>query len=90
MRLSKIDKLILDGSLKGTFFRVVGMIIVCFGVKYLPMVINWGVENWNLSPLSPKQAENHGGIVTVFGWAFCVALSIEIIRWVVVAFRRFR
>lgn len=90
MKQSKIDQLILDGTLKGTCVRVVGMVIVYFGIKYLPVAINWGVVHWNLSPLSPKQAANHGGIVTVFSWAFCVAISIDIIRWVVVAFRRFR
>ncbi|CAD9222676.1 hypothetical protein BCEN4_270008 [Burkholderia cenocepacia] len=42
MRKSKIDKLVLDGNLKGTFVRIFGMVIVYFGIKFLPMAIGWG------------------------------------------------
>lgn len=75
---------------KGTGVRVVGMLIAYLGIKYLPTAINWGVVNFNISPLSPKQAENHEAIVTVFGWAFFAAVTIEIIRWMVAGVRRFR
>ena len=90
MRQSKIDKLVLDGSLKGTFVRIFGMVVVYFGIKFLPMTIGWGAVHWSMAPLSPKQAANHEAILTIFGWAFCFAISVEVIRWVVVAFRRFR
>lgn len=90
MKRSRIDQLISDEGWKGTCVRVVGMVIVYFGVKYLPVAINWGAVHWSIFPLSPKQAENHGAVLAVFGWAFCVAISIEIIRWAIVAFRRFR
>lgn len=90
MTRSRIDKLISDQGWRGTCIRVVGMIIAYFGIKYLPVVVDWGAPHWNIAPLSPKQAANHGAILTVFGWAFCFAISVEIVRWVVVAIRRFR
>jgi hypothetical protein len=90
MKQLRIDQLISDKGWKGSCVRVVGMIIVYFGIKYLPAAINWGAVHGSISPLSPKQAANHGAVLTVFGWAFCIAISIEIIRWVIVAFRRFR
>lgn len=90
MKRLRIDLLIADEGWKGTGVRVVGMLIAYVGIKYLPTAIDWGVVNFNISPLSPKQVENHGAIVTVFGWAFFVAVTIEIIRWMVVVVRRFR
>lgn len=82
--------MIADEGWKGTGVRVVGMLIAYLGIKYLPIAINWGVVNFNISTLSPKQSENHEVIVTVFGWAFFVAVTIEIIGWIVAGVRRFR
>ncbi|MCA8501465.1 hypothetical protein LGN13_07115 [Burkholderia multivorans] len=55
------------------------MVIVYLGIKFLPMAIEWGAVHWNIAPLSPKQAENHEAILTIFGWAFVLQYPLRLL-----------
>lgn len=80
MNNSKVDRLILDGGWKGTLTRVVGIVLVYLGMKYLPDAVMWASTHSSLTPMSAHQIERHGAILFVFKVVFGFALAFEVIR----------
>jgi hypothetical protein len=80
MNNSKIDRLILDSGWKGTLTRVVGIVLVYLGIKYLPDAVMWASTHSRLTPMSAHQIECHGAILFVFTIVFGFALAFEVIR----------
>jgi hypothetical protein len=80
MNNSKVDRLILDGGWKGTLTRVIGIVLVFLGMKFLPDAVAWLSAHTSLSPMSAKQTQQHGAILVVFKVVFGFALIFEAIR----------